>query len=230
MNLITKAEASRILGISEVAIHHWQNKNPRPDFFMEDENGNLKIDTDKESWKAKLNGARKTGHAKKTLDGMNKKRELKKIVSSVVDGVEDDGEVETEKREKKNIPIPEGDAEIMELNRRAAIASLESEIFNAKIKEEKSKQEEIKTLEIKRDLAPMYLVKHFFSFAENMIQRSYRRFQEISPELEALYLGGKREDAVKFLLREQESITRDAVDKLKKSIKEEGYDMENIEK
>ena len=131
---------------------------------------------------------------------------------------------------KKNIPIPEGDAEIMELNRRAAIASLESEIFNAKIKEEKSKQEEIKTLEIKRDLAPMYLVKHFFSFAENMIQRSYRRFQEISPELEALYLGGKREDAVKFLLREQESITRDAVDKLKKSIKEEGYDLENIEK
>ena len=63
-----------------------------------------------------------------------------------------------------------------------------------------------------------------------MIQRSYRRFQEISPELEALYLGGKREDAVKFLLREQESITRDAVDKLKKSIKEEGYDLENIEK
>ena len=92
MNLITKAEASRILGISEVAIHHWQNKNPRPDFFVEDENGNLRIDADKESWKAKLNGARKTGHAKKTLDGMNKKRELKKIVSSAVDGVEDDGE------------------------------------------------------------------------------------------------------------------------------------------
>ena len=40
----------------------------------------------------------------------------------------------------------------------------------------------------------------------------------------------KREDAVKFLLREQESITRDAVDKLKKSMKEEGYDLENIEK
>ena len=118
----------------------------------------------------------------------------------------------------------------MELNRRAAIASLESEIYNAKIKEEKSKQEEIRTLEIKKELAPMYLVKYFFSFAENMLQRSYRRFQEISPELEALYLGGKREDAVKFLVREQESITREAVDKLKKSIKEEGYDMENIEK
>lgn len=53
-------------------------QNPRPDFFVEDENGNLRIDTDKESWKAKLSGARKTGHAKKTLDGMNKKRELKK--------------------------------------------------------------------------------------------------------------------------------------------------------
>ena len=80
------------------------------------------------------------------------------------------------------------------------------------------------------DAAGAEKVKHFFSFAENMIQRSYRRYQEISPELEALYLGGKREDAVKFLLREQESITRDAVDKLKKSIKEEGYDLENIEK
>jgi len=230
MKLITKAEASRILGISEVAIHHWQKKNPRPDFFVEDENGNLRIDTDKESWKAKLNGERKTRHAKKTSDGMMRKRELKKIISSAVNGVEDDGEIETEKRERKNIPIPEGDPEIMELNRRAAIASLESEIYNAKIKEEKSKQEEIRTLEIKKELAPMYLVKYFFSFAENMLQRSYRRFQEISPELEALYLGGKREDAVKFLVREQESITREAVDKLKKSIKEEGYDMENIEK
>jgi len=197
---------------------------------VEDENGNLRIDTDKESWKAKLNGARKTRHAKKTSDGMMRKRELKKIISSAVNGVEDDGEIETEKRERKNIPIPEGDPEIMELNRRAAIASLESEIYNAKIKEEKSKQEEIRTLEIKKELAPMYLVKYFFSFAENMLQRSYRRFQEISPELEALYLGGKREDAVKFLVREQESITREAVDKLKKSIKEEGYDMENIEK
>jgi hypothetical protein len=190
----------------------------------------LRIDTDKESWKAKLNGERKTRHAKKTSDGMMRKRELKKIISSAVNGVEDDGEIETEKRERKNIPIPEGDPEIMELNRRAAIASLESEIYNAKIKEEKSKQEEIRTLEIKKELAPMYLVKYFFSFAENMLQRSYRRFQEISPELEALYLGGKREDAVKFLVREQESITREAVDKLKKSIKEEGYDMENIEK
>jgi len=120
---------------------------------------------------------------------------------------------------------PEQTPEIQELTRQAAIAEMQDTIFAAKIKEEKSKQEEIKTLELKRDLAPMYLVKHFFTFAENMIQRAYRRYGELSPELEALYLAGKREQAIKFLLREQETITKDAVDRLIKAIKDEGYEI-----
>ena len=139
MKLITKAEASRMLGISEVAVNHWQNKIPRPDFFVEDENGKLKIDADKESFQLKLNGAKKTGHAKKTLDGMNRKRELKNFVSSHIDNTENDNEAEIQTDKKKEkIIIPEGDSELMELNRRAGIASLENEIYSAKIKEEKS--------------------------------------------------------------------------------------------
>ena len=139
----------------------------------------------------------------------------------------DEADEQEEEKPTGHYTPPEITPEVRDLTQRAAIAEMEKTIFDAKIKEEKSKQEEIKTLELKRDLAPMYLVKHFYSFAENMIQRAYRRYGELSPELEALYLAGKREQAVKFLLREQETITRDAVDKLIKAIKEEGYTLSN---
>lgn len=114
-------------------------------------------------------------------------------------------------------------AEFFELAEQAKIADLKNIIYSAKIKEEKAEQECLRTQVQKKELAPIYLLKHFFSFAENIIQRSYRRFEEISPELEALYLAGKSQEAVKLLKREQEAVSTGAVSDLQKAIKEEEY-------
>ncbi len=213
--LITKAEAARILGISEPAIQKWKDKS-----FFTHSGAKIMIDTDNPEWINELNKPRRLQKNKSISDGAIKHDRIKNAFNNSDD--------EDEERPRHYVPPVMSD-EVKDLTQRAAIAEMEKTIFESKIKEEKSKQEEIKTLELKRDLAPMYLVKHFFSFAENLIQRAYRRYNELSPELEALYLAGKREQAVKFLLREQESITKDAVDKLIKAIKEEGYRVESLD-
>lgn len=214
--LITQSEAARILGISREAVRKMKHE-PFYDFSGKKD----MIDTSHPSWISKLSAPKNTFKNKAISDGAIKHDRIKKAF--------DNPESEDDEDQPKHYIPPQMTDEVKDLTQRAAIAEMEKTIFDAKIKEEKSKQEEIKTLELKRDLAPMYLVKHFFSFAENMIQRAYRRYNELSPELEALYLAGKREQAVKFLLREQESITKDAVDKLTKAIKEEGYRVESLD-
>ena len=186
--------------ISRETIYKWQREIPQPAFFVPGKK--VKVDVSHPDWLRRVSDPKKTINRKKISEGHKQ---------------EGDDELSPPH-------IPSGSSpQTYELEEQARIAALNDTIFAAKIREEKSKQEEIKTLELKKDLAPMYLIKHFFSFAENLIQRTYRRYSEISPELEALYLAGKPEQAIKLLLREQESINQDSVRALKKAIEEEGY-------
>jgi hypothetical protein len=76
---------------------------------------------------------------------------------------------------------------------------------------------------MKKEVAPVSLMKHFFSFLENFIQRIYRRQHEISPQIEAFYLGGERKQAVQLSIRELEGIVKDVMNELLKAMKKEGY-------
>jgi len=118
--------------------------------------------------------------------------------------------------------------EVDDLIRRANLAELHNQIFSSKIKEEKAKQEEIKTLELKRDLAPVDLVRHFFSFAESLIQRIYRKPNEIEPQLAALFLAKENKKATLLMVRELESLIVDAQKDLIKAIKDEGFRVKGV--
>jgi len=218
--LITKSEAARQLGISRAAVNKWKGEQ-----FFVDSGSKIMIDANHPAWISKLNAPRNTKKNKSLSKGAIKGAKIRAALQPEEEEEETAEKKQTGKSREYYTP-PEQTPEVAELTRQAAIAEMQDTIYAAKIKEEKSKQEEIKTLELKKELGPMHLIKYFFSFAENMIQRSYRRFGELSPELEAFYLDGEPDQAVKLLLKEQEVITRDAVEKLIKSLKEEGYEVE----
>lgn len=195
-NQTVKYVAEQGRQISRQAINKWTKETPLPAFFIL-QDGKYLIDIEHDSFKRRINSPARI-----------KKRE-------------DRQKNKTEKIETENFTE---DSNYDDLAKKAYIAEMQDKIFAAKIKEEKAKQEEIKTAELKKELAPIYLLKHFYSFAEKIIQRGYRRFEELSPELEALYLAGKSKEAVKLLLREQEGINHMCVSELQKAIKEEGYE------
>lgn len=107
--------------------------------------------------------------------------------------------------------------------RQAGIAGLKKSIFEAKIKDEQAKQQEIKTLREKKELAPIDLIKLYFSFEENLIQRWFRRPHEIMPQLKALLIADEDMKAEQLLTRELEGVVNDSHKELLAAIKEEGY-------
>jgi len=205
--LITKAAAARELVTSRQYIDSLEGETPCPGYFVTDEAGRVRVDTEHPDWKLKL--------SKKGLNvAANEIRsQTQRIKKSKGAG---------QQSAKSSEPVPRTASDI-DLDEQVRLAGIYGVIATSKIKQERAIQEEIKTAEIKKELAPIGLVKHFFSFAESMIQRGYRRYEEISPELEALYRAGKSKEAVKLLLREQETINADAVAQLSKSMMEEGY-------
>lgn len=110
-----------------------------------------------------------------------------------------------------------------DITAQARDAQHRSLIASAKIKEERAKQEEIRTAEIKKELAPISLVKYYFSFSENLLQRLYRRPHEIEPQLEALFLAREGKKATQLIVRELESIVVQCKQELEKAISDEGY-------
>jgi hypothetical protein len=103
------------------------------------------------------------------------------------------------------------------------LAATLGHIAASKIKQEKAKQEEIKTLELKKELAPVSLIKYFFSYSEKMIQRIYRKPHDIEPQLGALFLAKEPKKATQLLIRELESIIVDVQRELIDEIEKEGY-------
>jgi transcriptional regulator with XRE-family HTH domain len=225
--LITKSEAARRLGVTKQALQQWENRDPRPGYFVDTDN-KVMVDTSSEDWiqrikQSETKGIKQNLINEKVSQAKKFKADLKKSVFDNVDYVE---EIEESPRQKRSgVPdIPENvrNPELEELQRRAAIAAMEDIIVAAGIKREKEMQEKLKTLEIKKDLANVDLMIHFFSFIENIIQRWYRRPHEIGPKLKAFYLGGQDREAEQLMLRELESIVKDTQKDLLKALEEEG--------
>ena len=120
---------------------------------------------------------------------------------------------------KDSIDMLEGE----ELDRKFVESKMKKEIYIAAINREKANQEKMRTLEMKRELAPIDLMKYFFSFAEDMIQRLYRRPHEISPQLAALYIAHEEKKAEQLLVREIEGIIVETKEMLLQNMEEEGF-------
>lgn len=109
------------------------------------------------------------------------------------------------------------------LKKQAQDAALESVISKSSVLREKAIQEKIRTEEKVKTLAPLSLVKYYFSFSENLLQRLYRRPHEIEPQLEALFLAREGKKATQLIVRELESIVVQCQNELIKSIEADGY-------
>ena len=163
--------------------------------------------------------------------GQEQKHARRKIIANAItpEAVpkEEAKKIESEIRREDPPPEqsvqPEGNPEIQKLSERAAIADLKNIISKAKISEEKSKQEEIKTAEIKKDLAPIDLMKYYFSTLEGLAKDCYRRVHETSPKWSALILGKEEKKAVRLLQDELESIFKASVVKLSEEIGKDGF-------
>jgi hypothetical protein len=206
--LINITKAARLAGVSRQALHLKTNLEPLPPYFKENKSGKLCVDIDDPAWPiAAEEMARMSGAMKRT-------RALNDAMKAAGAGADD-------------MPVFPGgggtggkNSELME---QAAQAHLEAVIHGAKIKEERAKQEEIKTAEIKRDLAPVYLIKYFFSFSEKIIQRIYRKPHDIEPQLSALFLAKEPKKATQLIIREIESIIVDVTKELMSEIEKEGF-------
>lgn len=214
MSIISKAEGARLLGISKQSVQQWKDDEP---FFVE-VNGKIKIDDTHPAWISKLNSPRQGSKNKKIAKGVQKHEDFKKVKRQTQPETENMDHIPP----KKTYDIPEPTEEMNDLIKQAAIAEMQDTIFAAEIKKQKAEQEKLKTLEQKKDLANIDLLIHFFSFAENIIQRWYRRPHELSPQLSALYLAGEEKKAEQLLLKELEGIIKETQKELIKTLEEEG--------
>ena len=123
---------------------------------------------------------------------------------------------------------PQFDAETLDLHRRATLADLKKAIFEADIKEEKLKQEKIATLEKQKGLAPIDLLKHFFSYSNRIMRELYRRPHEICPQLSAYFVAGEIEKAVAYMVKQHEAIVKAALVVLIEDLENEGYKYKKI--
>ncbi|MEA3280539.1 MAG: hypothetical protein U9Q38_08070 [Thermodesulfobacteriota bacterium] len=248
--LKTQSDISRELGVSRQAIAKLKKLDPRPEYFVTVDGKDFIDDTHVE-WIAyvtrkKLESPVEKMKSKKKSEGQKKKKEKERLIKSITGKVDKqiekeikkvkkgiDKQIESDKKKLENLKSPELTDEenyVVELQKRSAIATLEKEIFEKDIKREKAIQEEIKTMETKKDLAPIEIVKYFFSFSERIIGRLYRRPHEISPQLSDLYLAGEDKKAVNFIVKNMEEIVKGTVADLLKELKDDGYKIKGIKK
>jgi hypothetical protein len=239
--LIKQSEAARILGVSRQYIGKLAKEKKPPGFIVYPEEGKpFLVNTEHPDWQRKITSLKKhtPEDKKKSNKGKSKSKAVKQILEAIASGGELDSgqagglQADLQETEKKynSANIPTEFQELADLNLEAEIAERKKAISNAKIFEQKAMQEEIKTAQIKKELAPIDLVKHFFSFSENMIQRIYRRPHEISPQIEALYMGKEPRKAVQLIIREIESIIKDTQKELIKAIEDEEFDIKKLNK
>lgn len=228
--LITKAEAARRLNISRQAVEKLEKKEPQPAYFV-NTSGKVFIDASHEDWlqrvkQSETKGIKQHITNEKVSHAKQIRADIKKSVFSNSDNDEDD--IKQGRGKVPEIPESVKSPELEELQRQAAIAAMEDIIFGAGIKREKEMQEKLKTAEIKKDLANIDLLIHFFSFIENIIQRWYRRPHEIGPKLKELYLGGKDSEAEQLIMRELESIVKETQKELLNALNEEGIKFKGV--
>jgi hypothetical protein len=196
--MITQSEAAKILGVDRNVLRN-ERIRPNPPDYIVNVGGKWMVDDQSESWQHRV-ARRSQG---KTLSEVKISATKRAIASATKPSPE------TGSRPTLALQADEATQKIL--------------IYEARIKEEKAKQEEIRTLEKKRELAPVALVKYFFSFSENMLQRLYRRPHEIEPQLEALFMAHEGRKATQLMVRELEAIVVQCQQELMKAIEDEGY-------
>ncbi len=215
--LIDKASAARLLNMTPQNFNMLiKSRQPR---FLEPnlETNKIQVNTQHEEFVLLYNEVlRKPKRLAGTVDQKNKGRSLsaKSAKKQIENAVGDTGTLS-----------PDDNAALMQMALDAQIAERQTIIAKAKIAEEKAKQEELKTLDLMKNTVPIELMYYWFSFAENMIQRLYRRPHEIEPELEALFLGGNKKGATQKIIRELEAIVVDLQNKLIEQINADGYEV-----
>jgi hypothetical protein len=243
--LISQAAAAKRVSVSRQAAQRWKQEDPLPGFYV-DVNGVLKIDDEHPEWIArekkmnadrlerKENNKNRSEAAKLAKRLKRKAKEAREVVKAAKGEqvVEPTPAAVVAKGVKAPAPPPaltppreptQDDLLYIE----SELATMRKKIATAKMAEEKAKQEEMKTGEMQAGLAPIALLKHFFSFSETMIQRIGRRPYEISPDIAALYRGGNDKKAVDKIVRELESIIKTCVKELIEDVRKEGFRVES---
>ena len=195
--MITQAEAARRLGVKRPYITKLKKQVPIPPYFLDDG-----IDENHPEFILL---------EEKMSNDISQKMNNEQVSIGKKKSFEDDDENDYDGYVSED------------LKQRAMVARLNEAIFKAEIKEQISFQEKVKTAELKKELAPTSLIKHFFSFSENLIQRLYRRPHEIAPQLEALFIANEQKKAVDMMRRELEAIVKQCQKELIAEIESEGY-------
>jgi len=200
--LISMADAAKRLGITRQAIDNLKKNKKPPRFFkLDKKSGKYKIDDEMPEWQEFEK------YYQKNKKFLITKTDLERRTKAKIKDIKD------------SIDMLEGE----ELDRKFVESKMKKEIYIAAINREKANQEKMRTLEMKRELAPIDLMKYFFSFAEDMIQRLYRRPHEISPQLAALYIAHEDKKAEQLLVREIEGIIVETKEMLLQNMEEEGF-------
>jgi hypothetical protein len=243
--LISQSAAAKRVSVSRQAAQRWKQEDPLPGFFVE-VNGVLKIDDEHPEWIArekkmsadrlerKENNKNRSEAAKLAKRIKKKAKEVREVVSAAKGEQSEEptqavADAVAVKKVKTTTPPPAPPREPTQddlLYIESELATMRKKIATAKMAEEKAKQEEMKTGEMQAGLAPIALLKHFFSFSETMIQRIGRRPYEISPDIAALYRGGNDKKAVDKIVRELESIIKTCVKELIEDVRKEGFKVE----
>jgi hypothetical protein len=192
MPLITQSEAARIIGVSRQDINILLHKKPMPPFFVLNEDGKYGVYTKNAEWKSLVMEHKVENKSAQNKQYTTIKNKLKKIKKKKVD-------TQNEKQKKES-------GDIDELTLQTAIAQKKKMIHQARLMDERANQAEMKTLVMRKELAPIDMVKHYFSFGENLIRRIYGRVYEISPDIKSLYYANQDDIAVEKMRRELQSI------------------------
>ena len=164
---------------------------------------------------------KKATHREKTLVKYKEKGGKSKSASAVMNRIQKSAQAAIIARGNNETGNPADDAVYY-----AALvekAKNEQEISKAAIAKEKAIQAQVQTLEKLRHVAPIEVMRFYFSFAENMIMALYRRPHEIEAELEALFLSGQKKQATEKLIREMEGIVKNSVAELTAAMEKESY-------
>lgn len=230
--LITKTEAAAIVGKTRQAVDKWLRKKPRPAYFVEVEPNRFKIDSTHPAWiihrdllllknpvtaprNKKNSEAKKKKSQRQPPSGVPAKKGYQPITTG--------GPEHPPPINPSGSAPPIQDKATQELVRRATVADLEKTIFEADIKKEKLKQEMINTLEKQRGLAPMDLLKHYFSYIKRVTREIYRRPHEMGPQLSAYFLAGEVSKAEEYMVKQLEAVVKESTAALIEDLKADGY-------
>jgi hypothetical protein len=200
MPLISQSEAARRLKVSRQAIGLMLKKKPLPSFFVLDSYGRYAIETNNAEWKSLVMQHKAENKSAQNKQYTTIKNKLKKV-----------------KKGKQYAPTDEPDdkaVDVDELTLQTAIAQKKKMIHQARLMDERANQAEIKTLVMRKELAPLDMVKHYYSFGENLIRRIYGRVYEISPDIKSLYYANQDAVAVEKIRRELKAIITNSYDEM----------------